>query len=110
VLVGDFDEFFKGFDGGFEFFGEFRLFGVLPGVAERGEAGLKAGEVVLEVAVETFEFLRETAHLIGVHDCLSHGKYLHEELLGLKGNVGGEGQGSRGVLVWRDSQGKQIDH
>ena len=87
VLIGDVDEFFESFDGGFELVVEFVVFGVLPGIAEGGEAGLEGGEVVLEVAVETFKFLRETAHLIGVHDCLSHGDYIHEEVVGLKRNV-----------------------
>src|SRR5580704_3098091 len=72
VLVGSLDKFFERLHGLLEFVGELHLFLILPGVAQRGEAGLEGGHAVLEVGVEFFQFGREFPDLFGVHDGLWH--------------------------------------
>ena len=67
-----FDELLEHLHGGDEFLGKFLMLLILPGSAERDEAGLQGGGTRLHVIIEAFEFLGEATHFFGIHDGLGH--------------------------------------
>jgi len=55
-----------------ELFGEFGMLLVLPGLAQRGEPGLQKRDSILEIQVESFQFLGEPPNLGGIHHSFRH--------------------------------------
>jgi hypothetical protein len=72
VFLGQLDKLLQRFHRQSKFLGEFLMLLVLPGVPQRGKTGLEQDQAVFQVGVEPLQFVGESPHLFGIHDCLRH--------------------------------------
>ena len=66
---------------------------VLPGIAQRGEAGLQRNDSVLQIGIEPFQLIGEAPHLFRIHYGLWH------NLLSKYGLNENHWQGESGLFV-----------